>query len=59
MWSMVVGFSHYIGSGGIGALQSFIVVTAAPVSLILLPTLWLAPRLVKNMARDQGIVKEN
>lgn len=46
----------YMGAGGIGALQSFIVVTAAPVSLILLPTLWVAPRLVKNMARDQGLL---
>jgi choline-glycine betaine transporter len=26
--------------GGIGKLQSFIVVTAVPVSLLLLPTLW-------------------
>ena len=29
-----------IGSGGIGKLQSFIVATAVPVSLVLLPSLW-------------------
>ncbi len=34
-----------VGSGGVSALQSFIVVTAVPVSLILLPSLWDAPRL--------------
>jgi len=27
-------------AGGIGKLQSFIVVTAVPVSLLLLPSLW-------------------
>jgi choline-glycine betaine transporter len=33
------------GSGGIGKLQSFIVVTAVPVSLVLLPSLWDALRI--------------
>lgn len=59
-WGIIMGIMAailiYMGSGGIGALQSFIVVTAAPVSLILLPTLWVAPRLVRNMARDQGLL---
>lgn len=46
-----------IGEGSINALQSFIVFTAVPVSLIFLPTLWLAPKVVKKMAKDQGITK--
>jgi choline-glycine betaine transporter len=40
-----------IGSGGIGALQYFIVVTAVPVSLILLPSLWVAPRIARELAQ--------
>lgn len=45
-----------VGDNGVQALQSFIVVTAVPVGLILLPTLWSAPRLVREMAVEQGIV---
>lgn len=45
-----------VGDNGVQALQSFIVVTAVPVGLILLPTLWSAPRLIKEMAVEQGIV---
>lgn len=44
-----------IGSGGISALQSFIVITAVPVSLVLLPSLWNAPQIAKRMADDQGL----
>ncbi len=44
-----------IGEGGISALQSFIVVTAVPVSFVLLPSLWTAPRIVKKMADEQGL----
>jgi choline-glycine betaine transporter len=44
-----------IGSGGVSALQSFIVVTAVPVSLILMPSLWNAPKIAKNMAVEQGL----
>ena len=45
-----------VGDGGIQALQSFIVVTAVPVGLIMLPTLWTTPRLLREMAVEQGIV---
>lgn len=45
-----------IGDGGVEALQSFIVVSAVPVGLVLLPTLWGAPRLVREMAVEQGVV---
>ncbi len=44
-----------IGSGGISALQSFIVITAVPVSLILLPALWNAPQIAIKMADAQGL----
>ena len=46
----------YMGAGQIGVLQQFIVITAFPVSLVLLPTLWLGPRAAQAMARRQGIV---
>jgi len=45
-----------VGDGGVQALQSFIVVTAVPVGLIMLPTLWTTPRLLRTMAIEQGIV---
>ncbi|QQK78227.1 BCCT family transporter [Salicibibacter cibarius] len=58
-WAITMGAVGSIlivlGEGSVDALQSFIVVTAVPVSLILLPTLWLAPRVAKKMAKDQGI----
>ncbi|SEA73219.1 choline/carnitine/betaine transport [Thalassobacillus cyri] len=58
-WSVVMGtlaaILLFIGEGGVGALQSFIVVTAVPVSLLLLPVVWLAPKVAKEMARDQKL----
>ena len=42
-----------LGDGGIGVLQQFIVLTAIPVSLVLLPSLWAGPRAAMAMARDQ------
>ncbi|RSL28830.1 BCCT family transporter, partial [Salibacterium salarium] len=44
-----------IGEGGIDALQSFVVIAAIPVSIIMLPVLWLAPRVARQMAVEQGI----
>ena len=44
-----------IGSGGVSALQSFIVVTAVTVSLILMPSLWNAPKMARQMAVEQGL----
>ncbi|MCP1317246.1 BCCT family transporter [Halomonas sp. 707B3] len=46
----------YMGAGQIGALQQFIVITAIPVSLILLPSLWNGPQAAYAMAREQGII---
>ncbi|UXZ54166.1 BCCT family transporter [Halomonas sp. 7T] len=47
----------YMGAGQIGALQQFIVITAIPVSLILLPSLWNGPQAAYAMAREQGIIQ--
>ena len=48
-WGFAMGVMALIlisvGSGGVGKLQSFIVVTAVPVSLVLLPSLWDALRI--------------
>ncbi|MFW5418478.1 BCCT family transporter [Nocardiopsis sp. CNT-189] len=44
-----------VGDGGVDALQSFIVVAAVPVGFILLPTLWTGPRVVMELAAEQGI----
>ena len=58
-WGVIMGVTALIlislGSGGISALQSFIVITAVPVSLILLPSLWNAPQIAIQMAKDQGL----
>lgn len=58
-WGIMMGVTAailiYIGSGGISALQSFIVVTAVPVSLVLLPSLWTAPQIANRMAKEQGL----
>ena len=47
----------YMGAGQISALQQFIVITAIPVSLILLPSLWNGPQAAYAMAREQGIIE--
>ena len=48
-WGLAMGVMAVIlisvGSGGVSKLQSFIVVTAVPVSLLLLPSLWDALRI--------------
>jgi choline/carnitine/betaine transport len=58
-WGIMMGVMAalliYIGAGGISALQSFIVVTAVPVSFVLLPSLWTAPQIAKKMADEQGL----
>lgn len=58
-WGVMMGVTALIlislGSGGISALQSFIVITAVPVSLILLPSLWNAPMIASKMATEQGL----
>ncbi len=55
MMGVVAAILISIGSGGITALQSFIVITAVPVSLVLLPSLWTAPQIARKMADEQGL----
>lgn len=54
-WGIAMGAMALIlisvGSGGVGKLQSFIVVTAVPVSLVLLPSLWDAVRITLEKGR--------
>lgn len=45
----------YMGTGQIGVLQQFIVITAIPVSLIILPSLWTGPKAAAALAREQGL----
>lgn len=56
-WAIIMGAVAIvllmISEGGIQAIQSFIVVTAIPVSLLLLPTLWGAPKTAKIMFEEQ------
>ncbi|MCF3972113.1 BCCT family transporter [Paracoccus salsus] len=54
-WGVAMGVMALIlistGAGGIGKLQSFIVVTAVPVSLVLLPSLWDALRITLHLGK--------
>ncbi|KGX93799.1 BCCT transporter [Pontibacillus halophilus JSM 076056 = DSM 19796] len=56
-WAMLMGtiaaILLYVGEGGVSALQNFIVVTAVPVSILLLPVIWLAPRVSKELYNTQ------
>jgi choline-glycine betaine transporter len=58
-WAIGMGLAAVvlitIGSGGVTALQSFIVITAVPVSLLILPSLWDALRIARQMAREQAV----
>ncbi|MBZ5753395.1 BCCT family transporter [Metabacillus rhizolycopersici] len=62
-WAVVMAVIAIIlikmGEGGVGALQSFVVIAAVPVSILMLPTLWYAPRFAKQMAKEQGIIEED
>jgi choline-glycine betaine transporter len=42
-----------VGSGGISALQSFIVVTAIPVGFIILPPIWGGPKYAAELYEEQ------
>lgn len=59
-WGVLMGLIAIIliniGTGGVEALQSFVVIAAVPVSLLLMPSLWHAPRIAKKLAEEQGIV---
>ena len=46
-----------IGEGSIDAIQSFIIITAVPISIIMLPVIWTAPAIAHKLAKEQGIIK--
>lgn len=60
-WGVVMGavaaILILIGEGGITALQSFIVVAAVPVGFIMLPLVWVAPRVARELAQEQGLLQ--
>lgn len=55
-WGVAMGITAIVlvslGTNGVGKLQSFIVITAVPVSLILMPSLWDAWRIVRLKGRE-------
>jgi len=55
--SVMAGILLFMGEGQISALQQFIVITAIPVSLVLLPSLWTGPKAAYEMARNQRLVR--
>lgn len=56
-WGIMLGVLAIIllkiGAGGISALQSFIVITAVPVSIIVLPTLWYGLVLARTLGANE------
>lgn len=58
-WALLMGAVAVllltIGEDSVNSLQSFIVVTAVPVSLLMLTTFWTAPKVCKEMLEDQEI----
>lgn len=61
-WALIFGGTTMmiltIGEGSITAIQNSIVITAVPVSILLLPPLWTAPRIARKMALKQGLIWE-
>jgi len=59
-WAVIFGATTAmiltIGEDSITSIQNSIVITAVPVSILLLPPLWLAPRIAKKMALDQRLI---
>ncbi|MGJ9459549.1 BCCT family transporter [Oceanobacillus sp. CF4.6] len=60
VWALIFGATTMviltIGENSVSSIQNSIVITAVPVSLLLLPPLWNAPRIAKKMALEQGLV---
>ncbi|MEN1968833.1 BCCT family transporter [Lentibacillus sp. N15] len=56
-WALIMGLVATvlltIGENSVDSLQSFIVVTAVPVSLLMLTTFWTAPRACRELAKEQ------
>jgi len=62
-WALIFGVTAVviltIGEDSMTAIQNFIIITAVPVSFLLLPPIWEAPKIAKIMAREQGIIDNN
>ncbi|MDC3416846.1 BCCT family transporter [Aquibacillus salsiterrae] len=58
MFGIVSAILLAIGENSVSAIQNSIVVTAVPVSIIMLPTLWGAVQVARKMAVEQGITSE-
>jgi glycine betaine transporter len=61
-WAVIFGLTTVmiltIGENSITSIQNSIVITAVPVSLLILPPLWNAPRIARKMALQQGLIWE-
>lgn len=61
-WAVIFGLTTImiltIGEDSVASIQNSIVITAVPVSLLLLPPLWNAPRIARKMALEQGLIWE-
>lgn len=55
--AVMAGILLFMGAGQISVLQQFIVITAIPVSPVLLPSLWTGPKAAYEMAREQGLLR--
>ncbi|UJL46797.1 BCCT family transporter [Virgibacillus sp. NKC19-16] len=59
-WAIIFGLTTVviltIGEDSVSSIQNSIIITAVPVSLLLLPPLWNAPRVAKKMALEQGLI---
>jgi glycine betaine transporter len=60
-WVVVMGVISVIliniGEGSIDAIQSFIIITAVPISIIMSPVVWTAPKIAHKLAKEQGLVE--
>lgn len=57
-WGVAMGLTAIIllsvGEQGVQSLQSFIVITAVPVSFVLLPSLWIVPRWIFRWSQEDS-----
>ena len=62
-WVVIMGVISIIliniGEGSINAIQSFIIITAVPISIIMLPAIWTAPKIAHKLAVEKKITTEN
>ncbi|EQB39007.1 BCCT transporter [Virgibacillus sp. CM-4] len=59
-WALIFGATSMviltIGEDSVTSIQNSIVITAVPVSFLLLPPLWTAPKIARTMALEQGLI---